>query len=65
MISTDIKFGEFATFKYGKMPIKTKIKEVGQYPIFSGYSQTHILADLAMLRHYPKYKDGTRHPCLQ
>ena len=37
MISTDIKFGEFATFKYGKMPIKTKIKEVGQYPIFSGY----------------------------
>lgn len=37
MISTEIKFGEFATFKYGKMPIKTKIKEVGQYPIFSGY----------------------------
>ena len=30
-------FGEFATFRYGKMPIKNKISEHGKYPVFSGY----------------------------
>ena len=31
------KFGDFATFKYGKMPNKKKITETGKYPVYSGY----------------------------
>lgn len=31
------RFGDFATFKYGKMPNKKKITEKGKYPIYSGY----------------------------
>lgn len=31
------KFGDFATFKYGKMPDKKKLKENGKYPVYSGY----------------------------
>ena len=31
------KFGDFAAFKYGKMPKKSDIKENGKYPIYSGY----------------------------
>lgn len=30
-------FNTFADFKYGKMPQKSKIKENGKYPIYSGY----------------------------
>ena len=30
-------FNTFADFKYGKMPRKSKIKENGKYPIYSGY----------------------------
>ena len=30
-------FGEFATFRYGKMPDKKKISDDGLYPIYSGY----------------------------
>lgn len=30
-------FGDFAKFKYGKMPKKSSIKENGKYPIYSGY----------------------------
>ena len=33
-------FGEFATFRYGKMPVKKKITENGKYPIYSGYRIT-------------------------
>ena len=33
-------FGEFATFCYGKMPVKKKITENGKYPIYSGYRIT-------------------------
>ncbi len=32
-----IKFGDFASFKYGKMPNKKKITKTGQYPVYSGY----------------------------
>ena len=32
-----IKFGDFASFKYGKMPNKKKVTESGKYPIYSGY----------------------------
>ncbi len=32
----DCKFGEIATFSYGKMPNKKNIVDCG-YPIFSGY----------------------------
>ena len=32
-----IKFGEFASFKYGKMPNKKKMTENGDYPVYSGY----------------------------
>ena len=32
-----MKFGDFASFRYGKMPIKKKITESGKYPIYSGY----------------------------
>ena len=31
------KFGDFATFKYGKMPNKKKLTEMGKYPVYSGY----------------------------
>lgn len=31
------KFGDFATFKYGKMPNKKELKESGKYPVYSGY----------------------------
>ena len=31
------RFGDFAVFKYGKMPKKSEIKENGKYPIYSGY----------------------------
>ena len=34
---TITKFGDFAVFKYGKMPKKSEIKENGRYPIYSGY----------------------------
>ena len=35
---TEIRtFGDFATFKYGKMPIKKKITDIGKYPVYSGY----------------------------
>lgn len=32
-----LTFGDFATFKYGKMPNKKKITDVGKYPVYSGY----------------------------
>ena len=31
------RFGEFASFKYGKMPNRKKIKDIGKYPVYSGY----------------------------
>ena len=31
------RFGDFATFKYGKMPDKKKLTESGKYPVYSGY----------------------------
>lgn len=31
------RFGDFATFKYGKMPNKKKLSETGKYPVYSGY----------------------------
>lgn len=31
------RFGDFAVFKYGKMPKKSDIKEKGKYPVYSGY----------------------------
>lgn len=31
------RFGDFATFKYGKMPNKKKVTQNGKYPIYSGY----------------------------
>lgn len=34
---TITRFGDFALFKYGKMPKKSEIKEYGKYPIYSGY----------------------------
>lgn len=34
---TITRFGDFALFKYGKMPKKSEIKENGKYPIYSGY----------------------------
>ncbi len=37
MNTTKTRFGDFATFKYGKMPKKSNIKERGKYPIYSGY----------------------------
>lgn len=30
-------FGDFAKFRYGKMPKKSSVKENGKYPIYSGY----------------------------
>lgn len=32
-----IKFGDFASFKYGKIPNKKKVTESGNYPVYSGY----------------------------
>ena len=32
-----IRFGDFASFKYGKMPNKKKVTEIGTYPVYSGY----------------------------
>ena len=32
-----VRFGDIASFKYGKMPNKKKITENGKYPIYSGY----------------------------
>ena len=34
------RFGDFASFKYGKMPNKKRITEKGDYPIYSGYRYT-------------------------
>ena len=34
---TITRLGDFAVFKYGKMPKKSNIKENGKYPIYSGY----------------------------
>jgi type I restriction enzyme, S subunit len=34
---SSVKFGDVATFKYGKMPEKEKIVSTGGYPIFTGY----------------------------
>ena len=31
------RFGDFTTFRYGKMPNKKKITEKGKYPVYSGY----------------------------
>ena len=31
------RFGDFASFKYGKMPDKKRISESGKYPVYSGY----------------------------
>lgn len=31
------RFGDFALFRYGKMPKKSDIKDNGKYPIYSGY----------------------------
>lgn len=31
------RFGDFAVFRYGKMPKKDDIRENGKYPIYSGY----------------------------
>lgn len=32
-----IKFGDLANFRYGKMPIKNKLSNNGEYPVYSGY----------------------------
>lgn len=32
-----LRFGDFASFKYGKMPNKNELKESGIYPVYSGY----------------------------
>lgn len=37
MVFENYTFGDFATFKYGKMPNKKKVTETGKYPIYSGY----------------------------
>ena len=29
--------GDLATFKYGKMPNKKKVSDLGKYPAYSGY----------------------------
>ena len=33
----EVKFGDIASFKYGKMPKKEDVKNIGKYPIYSGY----------------------------
>ena len=37
MMSQNLKFGDFASFRYGKMPNKKRVKETGKYPVYSGY----------------------------
>lgn len=37
MKTVKMRFGEFAEFKYGKMPPKNKVVANGKYPIYSGY----------------------------
>ena len=32
-----IRFGDFASFKYGKMPNKKRVTKCGIYPVYSGY----------------------------
>ena len=36
-MSQNLKFGDFASFRYGKMPNKKRVKETGKYPVYSGY----------------------------
>ena len=33
----ELKLGSFSEMKYGRMPDKSKLKEYGAYPVFSGY----------------------------
>ena len=33
----NVKFGDFAIFRYGKMPKKGMVSERGKYPVYSGY----------------------------
>ncbi len=33
----EVKFRDIASFKYGKMPKKEDVKDIGKYPIYSGY----------------------------
>lgn len=37
MMAEMIRFGDFASFKYGKMPNKKKVSDSGKYPVYSGY----------------------------
>ena len=37
MMSQNLKFGDFASFRYGKLPNKKRVKETGKYPVYSGY----------------------------
>lgn len=37
MKTQDMPFGDFATFKYGKMPVKSRVSASGKYPLYSGY----------------------------
>ena len=37
MVVKEYCFGDFATFKYGKMPNKERMTECGKYPVYSGY----------------------------
>ena len=37
MVVKEYCFGDFATFKYGKMPNKDRMTECGKYPVYSGY----------------------------
>ena len=32
-----IRFGDFAAFRYGKMPSRQKLTNEGRYPVYSGY----------------------------
>ena len=40
MMFEEKSFGKFATFRYGKMPVKKRVTENGLYPIYSGYRIT-------------------------
>ena len=33
----NFSLGDLATFKYGKMPDKKKVSDLGKYPVYSGY----------------------------
>lgn len=35
MQTTNIRFGDIASFKYGKMPNKSMVQECGRYPILA------------------------------